>query len=126
MFNKNGDEFTHLVTVAKDPSVDPTYSYKFPARQQNGTIKELWAQKIRPIKDLTTLLRGVQLKRNVDYMLEYNHGRYEYWFKEAKHATLFSLIVPQTGQSLASGGQQFDVECPHCANTFPTSQIKWV
>lgn len=126
MFNKNGDEFTHCVKVAKDPSVEPTYSYKFPARQNNGTVKELWAQKIRPIKDLTTLLRGVQLKRNIDYMLEYNAPYYEYWFKQAKHATLFSLIVPQTGQSLASSNGHFDIECPHCAGLFPTTQIKWV
>lgn len=125
MYNKAGEHFPHVVKVARDPTVPPTYSYMFPMRQPNGKVRNLYATKIRPIKDLTTLLRGVSLKRNVDYMLEYKAPNYEYWFKEAKHATLFSLIVPQTGQSLAGGGHKFDIECPHCSNIFPTSQIVW-
>lgn len=129
MFNKQGKEFTYLATVAPDPNSPTTYSHKFPTVGANGKVVERWSTKVRPIKDLTHLLRGCRLKRNEDYMVDYNAktGLYEYWFEHSKHCLMFQLASSQVLQSRRQGsGQQFNIECPHCAKHIHPHDITWV
>ena len=82
-FNKEGLEFTHLVSIDRDPNQDTTYSHKFPTYDfAKHKIVERWSTKVKPIKSLTESLRGIRLKRNKDYMVDYNNQtqKYEYWF----------------------------------------------
>jgi len=69
LYNKSGKEFSHKVSIDRDPNVDPTYSHKFPTRDNKGRIVERWSTKVRPIKSMTSLLYGMSLKRNQDYMV---------------------------------------------------------
>jgi len=128
MFNKQGKEFTHLATVQPDPNTPTTYSHKFPTIVGNRVV-ERWSTKVRPIKDLTYLLRGCQLKRNEDYMVDYNArtGLYEYWFENSAHRLMFALASSSVLQSRRMGsGHQFDIECPHCQGQISGSAIKWI
>ena len=128
MFNKQGKEFTNLATVQRDPNTEPTFKYKFPTLV-GAKVVERWAKKVRPIKDLTHLLRGCQLKRNQDYMVDYNDatGLYEYWFENAGHCLMFQIASSSVLQAHRTGsGHRFDIECPHCQKAFPTTQITWV
>ena len=128
VFNKKGVEFGHPVCIQSDPTVDPTYSYKFPTIK-NGQIVELWASKVRPIKDLTGLLRGCHLRRYEDYMVEYGDvkpGFYTYWFKAGATATMFGLITSTMKQGRQSPGPKFNIQCPHCQQPFNTDDITWV
>ena len=127
IFNKEGIEFTYPVYIDRDVNTDPTYSHKFPAIDNKGRVVERWAKKVRPIKDLTNLLRGVRLLKNRDYMVDYNKStqKYEYWFLEGQMATLFTLACGSLKQGYTPQGHQFDVGCPHCNATFPTKDIIW-
>ena len=126
IFNKTGTEFTHLVCVARDPTVDPTYSHKFPTLVGTKVV-ERWSTKVRPIKSLTAALHGVRLKRNHDYMVDFNAKtqQYEYWFLDPAMATLFALVCSTCLQTLSASGHSFKIECPHCAGHFATQDIKW-
>jgi len=126
LFNKTGTEFTHLVCIDRDPNIEPTYSHKFPTRV-GQMIVERWSTKVRPIRSLTRILQGVNLKRNQDYMIDYNPKtqQYEYWFQDAKMATLFALVCSTMQQTVSLPGNQFDIECPHCQGQFSTRDIKW-
>ena len=127
IFNKTGTEFTHLVCVARDPATDPTYSHKFPTLVGNKVV-ERWSTKVRPIKSLTHALQGVRLKRYQDYMIDFNPRtqQYEYWFLDGAMATLFALVCGTMLQTVAATGNQFAIECPHCAGHFATQDIKWI
>ena len=128
MFNKEGKEFTHLATVQPDPKTPTTYSHKFPTLVGTKVV-ERWSTKVRPIKDLTYLLRGCRLKRNQDYMVDYNSktNLYEYWFDNSANCLMFILASSTVLQSRRVGpGHKFDIECPHCANHIPPSDIKWI
>ena len=128
LFNKEGVEFTHLVCIDRDPTVDPTYSHKFPAfDQKRQRIVERWSTKVRPIRSLTEALRGVRLMRKKDYMIDYNPAtqQYEYWFKDAQPAVLFALVCSTMKQTVSQPGHQFDIVCPHCAGQFPQKDIAW-
>jgi hypothetical protein len=128
LFNKDGKEFTHLATIQPDPKTPTTYSHKFPTLVGNKVV-ERWSTKVRPIKDLTHLLRGCQLKRNQDYMVDYNAktGLYEYWFEDSRHCLMFVLASNSVLQTRRVGnGHQFSIECPHCALHIHPHDIKWV
>ena len=128
MFNKQGKEFANLATVQPDPNTPTTYSHKFPTLVGNKVV-ERWSTKVRPIKDLTHLLRGCQLKRNQDYMVDYNAktGMYEYWFERSSHCLMFQIASASVLQSRSMGnGHQFNIECPHCAKHIHSHNIKWV
>lgn len=129
LFNKHGVEFQHLVCVNRDPNVDPTYTHPFPTyNQAKQRVETRFARKIRAIKSLTTALQGVRLKRYRDYMIDYNAQtqQYEYWFLDPAMATLFALVAATLTQTFKNGpGHQFDIECPHCKTSFPTSSIIW-
>lgn len=126
MFNKQGTEFTHLVTVARDPNGPPaTYTHSFPVLGKGGRVEERWSTKVRPIKDMTRVLSGARLKRNQDYMVDYNGKEYEYWFLDAKWAMMFQIAASGLTQTLVSKNHKFDIECPHCHNNFTTEQIIW-
>ena len=127
IFNKVGTEFKYLVKIPVDPKVDPTYTHPFPVLNTKKNIVETrWSTKVRPIKDLTTLLRGAKLKRYIDYMVDYKLGHYEYWFLTPQNQLFFSIITSGMTQSVQQIGNTFDVLCPHCNNTFPSNQITWV
>lgn len=128
IFNKQGVQFSYLVSLPRDPNVDPTYSHKFPARLPSGKVVERWARKVRPIKDMTRILQGNNLKRNIDYMIEYNgiNEHYEYWFKDAMDAATFKLSSVGVAQKLSLPGYNFKIECPCCKQTFERTEIKWI
>lgn len=127
VFNKKGDKFDHVVTVPRDPNVSPTYSHKFPVRVGN-IVEERWASKIRPIKDMTRVLQANHLKRNIDYMVDYNGVKqeYEYWFKDDVEAAMFKIASANMCQKLQLPGAKFKVKCPCCKKTYNKSQIEWV
>jgi hypothetical protein len=128
IFNKQGVEFTHPICVPEDPNFEPTYRFKFPTIQ-GGRVVERWARKVRPIKDLTAVLRGCNLTRYKDYMVEYadvKAGHYTYWFLDSRHATMFALIASTLTQTTNPKGPQFGIVCPHCQSAFPTDQITWI
>ena len=125
MFNKKGVEFTNLVTIPRDPNgPPPTYSHKFPVVVGNK-VKERWSTKVRPMKDMTRLLNGCKLKRNIDYMVAYNGKDYEYWFNNANHSLMFAIITSGMKQSISVPNHKFNVVCPHCSTQFPTEEITW-
>lgn len=128
IFNKQGVEFKHPVSIPRDPNIPPTYSHSFPVIGKGGKVEERWSTKVRPIKDMTRILQGCQLKRNHDYMIEYNEatGMFEYWFLDARNQTMFAIAASNLKQTVASQGPKFDIECPHCQGHFGTHQIKWV
>lgn len=126
IFNKHGVEFTYLVKIPRDPNTIPTYRHPFPALNHKQIIEIRYSTKVRPIKDLTRLLNGAKLKKYVDYMIDYNNGFYEYWFLTPQHQLFFSIITSGMTQSVHQPNTQFDILCPHCANTFPTQDITWV
>ncbi len=119
IYNKKGTKFSHCIRVPKDPNMDATYSFKFPVLV-GVTVEERWGTKVRPIKSLTTYLQGCSLKRYHDYMVQYSPTtkHYEYWFREAKYATLFSIRCATMQQSVRGKGYPFKIECPHCQQTF--------
>jgi len=128
MFNKHGKEFQHLATIKSDPNSPTTYTHKFPTLVGNKVV-ERWSTKVRPIRDLTHLLRGCKLKRDVDYMVHFNAttNLYEYWFEDSRHCLMFmmaSSTVLQT-RSVGTGGL-FNIQCPHCANSIHPHNITWV
>lgn len=126
VYNKEGEMFDLKVKVAKDPNTDPVYSYKFPVLR--GTqVKELWARKVRPIKDLTKYLQGCNLKRYKDYMVSYNaqSQNYEYWFKDAQYQMLFALAISGMKQSTKDKGYAFSITCPCCNTNIEKKDIKW-
>ena len=127
LFNKEGKEFAVMVAVDKDPNQDPTYSHKFPTMVGNKVV-ERWSTKVRPIKSLTAFLQGCQLKRNKDYMIDYNPKtkKYEYWFDDGQNAFMFSLMCGTMKQTLAGSGHKFDIQCPHCAGIIDSHDISWV
>lgn len=127
MFNKQGTEFNFKVEIDRDPTINPTYSHPFPVLVGN-TVQERWSTKVRPIKTLTRMLQGVQLKRNQDYMIDFNikTDKYEYWFRDGPTAMMFQLMCGHLKQNVSQPGHKFDIECPHCQATFPTEDIKWV
>lgn len=127
IFNKAGDEFTHIVTLPRDPNVEPIYRHTFPAQVGNKVV-ERWSTKVRPIKDMTYMLRACRLLRNKDYMVDYNgvNKVYEYWFKQKSHAVQFKLMVGNSPQQISTGGTKFKIKCPCCSNTFNTDEIEWV
>ena len=125
-YNKHGIKFAHRVTVAPAPnSPDPTYSYKFPTLQGTQVI-EKWAQKVRPIKDLTRYLHGCDLKRYKDYLVDFNGTDYEYWFKDSRTSLLFSLRCSFMKQTRVGGRtHKFKVECPDCHKQIDQEDIEW-
>lgn len=127
LYNKQGKTFPHKVSINHNPNIDPTYTHKFPVIGPKGTIEERWSTKVRPIKSLTTLLRGMTLKRNEDYMIEYDgvSKTYDYYFHDYGHATWFSLVCSGMQQALNIPGRKFNVICPHCNKDFPTSNMRW-
>jgi hypothetical protein len=127
IFNKHGVEFKHLVKIPKDPNSPATYTHSFPV-QVGNRIEERWSTKVRPIKDLTRILQGCQLKRNQDYMIDYNEGTqmYEYWFLDPRNQLMFAMASSNLKQTTIVNGHKFDIECPHCQTHFATTQIKWV
>jgi len=127
MFNKEGIQFTYRVEIDRDPNTDPIYTHSFPVLVGN-TVQERWTTKVRQIKTLTRMLQGVQLKRNQDYMIDFNDQtqKYEYWFRDGPTAMMFQLMCGHLKQTLNPQGLKFDIECPHCQATFPTEDIKWV
>ena len=126
MFNKEGKEFKHLVTVAKAKGVEPTFSYKFPVLV-GGAVEERWAKKVRPIKTLTSYLRGVNLKLRQDYMVDFNDktGLYEYWFDNKGNAMIFALTVSHMQQQTAGKGYPFRICCPKCNHKIQRQEIEW-
>lgn len=126
-FNKQGKEFKYCVSIDRDPNVDPTYSHKFPTMGPKGIIVERWSTKVRPIKSMTTLLHGMNLRRNEDYMIEYCGltQKYDYYFFDQGHATWFSLVCSGMKQLIQKPNQQFNIVCPHCKNDFPTRNMSW-
>lgn len=129
IFNKQGVEFKHPVRIPRDPNgPPPTYSHSFPVIGKRGKVEERWSTKVRPIKDMTRILQGCQLKRNQDYMIEYNEATqmFEYWFLDPRNQTMFAIAASNLKQTVASQGPKFDIECPHCQGHFGTHQIKWV
>lgn len=126
MFNQQGKEFTYKVEIDRDPKIDPTYTHPFPVMIGNK-IQERWSTKVRPIKSLTRVLQGVQLKRNKDYMIDFNTKtqKYEYWFEDGQTAMMFSLMAGHMKQLLAPPGQIFNIECPHCRQQFSRQDIIW-
>jgi hypothetical protein len=127
LFNKEGKEFNTMVAVDRDPKQDPTYRHKFPTMVGNKVV-ERWSQKVRPIKSLTRFLQGCQLKRNQNYMIDFNAktDKYEYWFDDAQNALMFGLMCGSMKQTLAGSGQKFDIVCPHCAGIIDSHNIHWV
>ena len=124
-YNKQGDKFAHCVTVAPKPGgPSPTYSYQFPYKQGVNVIMK-WAQKVRPIKDLTRYLQGCALQRYRDYLVEYNGKDYEYWFRDAKISLLFSLRCSLMQQTRRGQGHRFRIECPHCRKIHDTHSVRW-
>ena len=65
LYNKHGKQFSHKVSIARDPNLDPVFRYMFPVKRGN-IVEKKWASKIRPIKSLTKQLQGLNLKRNID------------------------------------------------------------
>jgi len=127
IFNKQGVEFTNPVCVPVDPNFEPTYSYRFPTLVGQKVV-EKWARKVRPIRDLTGVLRGCNLKRYQDYMVEYGDvkaGHYTYWFLDSRHATMFALIVSTMKQTTNPKNPKFDICCPNCNTTFNPDLITW-
>ena len=87
---------------------------------------ERWAKKVRPIKDLTRYLQGCGLKRFKDYLIDFNGQDYEYWFRDARMALLFSLrcsFMKQTRAAHRSHG--FKIECPDCHKHIGQEDIEW-
>jgi len=127
IFNKKGDEFKHLVTVPKDPNTEPTYTHPFPVAVAPNRVEERWSTKVRPIKDLTKCLQGYNLKRNIDYMVDYNavSRQYEYWFMNDDDAFWFKLTAGHMTQSFAPKGPVFQIECPCCNQVFDKKDIIW-
>ena len=120
IFTKDGTELKHLVTVPPSPTVEPIYNYQFPKPQANGTVKMLWARAVRPIQDMTRMLRGLNVRRYRDYAIEFAGGNYQYWFKDAQVATMFALFVanqthPGTGPK---GYAALKCVCPQCNHAF--------
>jgi hypothetical protein len=128
LYNKSGKQFVHRVSIDRDPTVDPTYTHKFPVIGRNGMVEERWSTKVRPIKSLTALLRGMTLKRNEDYMIEYNGmtEQYDYYFADLGHATWFTLVCGGMKQVVSQPGKQFNIVCPCCHKDFPTNQVTWI
>lgn len=127
MYNKQGTKFAFRVSIDRDPAVDPTYSHKFPTMSPRGVVVERWSTKVRPIKSMTSLLRGMNLKRNVDYMIDYNSvtQKYDYYFLDHGNATWFSLVCGGMKQLVQKPNHTFNVVCPHCQQDFPTKDITW-
>jgi hypothetical protein len=128
IFNKHGIEFKHPVQVPLDPNgPPPTYTHSFPVIGKRGKVEERWSTKVRPIKDLTRILQGCRLKRNQDYMIEYNEATqmYEYWFLDPRNQLMFAIAASTVKQSHAAQGPKFDIQCPHCLNQFATKDITW-
>ena len=125
IFNKQGDEFEHLVTVPKDPNTKHTYSHTFPVRVGNH-VEERWSTKVRPITDMTKVLGGSGLRRYKDYLVEFNNGRYEYWFKEPLDAAMFKLASCGVLQRMGLPGAKFNIKCPCCSSIFKQTDIEWV
>lgn len=126
LFNKSGRKFEHKVSIQRDPNVEPTFSYTFPVKR--GTkVDMLWARKVRPIKSLTRQLQGLNLKRNVDYMIEYNAltETYDYYFHDAKHQTIFALVNLGTSQPLKNN-PHIMVECPVCLTKMEKHDLRYV
>ena len=125
IFNKQGDEFTHMVNVPRDPNTNPTYSHTFPVKVGNH-VEERWATKVRPIADMTKVLGGSGLKRYKDYMVDFNKGQYEYWFKESLDAAMFKLASCGVLQRMGMPGAKFKIKCPCCSSVFDKTDIEWV
>jgi hypothetical protein len=126
LFNKEGKEFSTMVAVDRDPTVDPTYRHKFVHWE---TMRRPFAgprccAQVRPIKSVTRFLQGCQLKRNQDYMIDFNArtDKYEYWFDDAQNAMMFGLMCGSMTQPLAGIG---DIQCPHCAGVIDSHSIHW-
>ena len=119
IYNTSGTKFSHCIRVPKDPNQDATYSFKFPVLTHKG-VEERWGTKVRPIRSLTAYLQGCSLKRYQDYMVQYDAltKHYEYYFREAKYATLFAITCATMLQKTARKGYPFKIECPNCQHQF--------
>lgn len=124
--NKEGKEFTHCVTLACPKGHKPFYSHSFPIAVGNKVV-ERWSTKPRPIKEMTVYLRGCNLKRYKDYMVEYNPKttNFEYWFAEAPMAMLFQLRVSTLQQEFKQPGQHLTAVCPKCNHKMNRWDIDW-
>jgi hypothetical protein len=76
---------------------------------------------------MTRYLQGCALKRFQDYMVEYNKetGKFDYWFKEGKHATLFALAVGTMAQEVRAPNVPLTACCPACGHKMQRWEIKW-
>jgi|DEB0MinimDraft_10_1074344.scaffolds.fasta_scaffold131433_1 hypothetical protein len=127
VFNKQGTEFTHRVGVDCPSTHTPTYTHSFPVAVAPGVVEERWSTKARPLKSMTKYLQGCDLKRNKDYMVEFNPrtNQFDYWFLEGKYATLFGLMVANKTQEYKLPNQRLHARCPHCAGKFESYEIEW-
>jgi L-rhamnose mutarotase len=125
IFNKQGDEFTHVVYVPRDPNTSPTYSHTFPVKVGNH-VEDRWATKVRPIADMTKVLGATGLKRYKDYMVQFENRQYEYWFKEDVDAAMFKLSSAGVVQKMGLPGAKFKIKCPCCSAIYDKTDIEWV
>ena len=126
LYNKAGTEFAHMVAVDRPQGHAPTYTHSFPVAV--GTrVEERWSTKARPIKSMTRYLQGCALKRYVDYMVDFNAktNKFEYWFAQGKHATLFQLAVSNLQQEYASAKPKLTAVCPCCQHRMNSWEIEW-
>ena len=126
IFNKQGDEFEHLVRIDCPKNHRPTYTHKFPVVV--GThVEDRWSTKVRPIKSMTNYLKGCELKRYTDYMVQFNKftNKFEYWFKEGQYATLFALRVSGMKQEYGTKKPALYACCSNCGHTVPRHEIEW-
>ena len=126
IYNKKGTEFTHLVEVDKPKGHSPTYTHSFPVAVGNR-VEERWSTKARPIKSMTRYLQGCALKRYQDYMVEYSpsKAKFQYWFVQGKHATLFQLAVSSLEQEYATAKPRLTAKCPSCNHRMNSWEIEW-
>lgn len=126
VFNKQGDKFEHLVKIDCPKDHSPTYSYKFPTVVGTKVINR-WACKVRPIKSMTKYLQGCELKRYIDYIVDFDNktNQFQYWFKEGQYATLFALRVSGMQQEYGTKKPQLHACCSNCGHTVPRHEIEW-
>ena len=127
LFNKQGKEFAHSVAVSRPQGHTPTYTHSFPVAVAPGVVEERWSTKVKPIKSMTRYLKGCDLKRYQDYMVEYSvkQDAFLYWFAEAKYATLFQLAVSNMEQEYAGTKPRLTAVCPCCKHRMNSWEIEW-
>lgn len=126
-FNRQGHECAHPVRVPRDPTVQPTFSHPFPVRTARG-IEERWAHRVRPIPDMTRILSGARLRRDQDYLIEYDApaGEYIYWFRDSRWALMFQLAAVGRTCLPRQPQQAIHVRCPECDHQFHPGTGDWV